>query len=70
MTNFVGVILLLTFVVWFFIVAWGGTIGERCSGAGYKDAQHERCVRRVKNGGPVYEDNTDYWKKGGWHDVK
>lgn len=39
------------------VFATGSTFDQRCSRAGYAGAAHERCVLRLYDGGPVYEEN-------------
>lgn len=47
----------LTAILVIAVVLSGGTFGQRCEAAGYEGAALERCVARVSDGGPIYEEN-------------
>ena len=51
-----GVLLFIVLVVAVF--AAGATFGQRCSAAGHSAADHERCIMRLADGGPVYVENS------------
>lgn len=38
------------------------SFNSRCRDAGYSGAAHERCVYRLNEGGPVYEENVQFFK--------
>lgn len=44
-----------------FPISFGITFHERCKAAGYEAAELELCIRRVRDGGPVYKENLEYW---------
>lgn len=37
--------------------------GAQCTKAGYVGAEHELCVKRASNGGPIYVENVEKWDK-------
>ena len=55
-----GVVITLSIIV----AASGGTFGGRCSKAGYEGAEFELCIKRLKEGLPVYKENIEKWNKG------
>lgn len=68
-----GVILIIMGVLIFFFLVLGGsgnTFSGRCTEAGYEGAELELCIKRVKEGLPVYKENIEKWNKGNCTDVQ
>lgn len=54
-----GAVSVMVFVgILVFVFATGSTFDQRCAKAGYTGAAHERCVMRLNDGEPVYEENA------------
>lgn len=50
-------ILIVLVVVMVGLAISTNSFGSRCTKAGYEGPDHEYCVHRLKNGGPLYEEN-------------
>lgn len=47
----------IVFILVLFAYGYFNGFGAQCERAGYTGAQHEACVMRRAEGGPVYEEN-------------
>ena len=63
----VMVVLILLFPI---LGGSGGTFSGRCTEAGYEGAELELCIKRVKEGLPVYKENIEKWNKGYCMDIQ
>lgn len=57
-----GGLLLALVSGYIFYMAANHSFGAKCKRAGYEGPKFEVCVKRVSQGGPVYEENIKNWR--------